>query len=152
MKILDEYEVEVAIPSICKPGDVTYVVISKETQRFVNENHTHEAKTRSSRELVENLQKSKESMSHKQTEVTTGLRKTWVEKKWITIHSNPKHGSDLAIFISKTVTTMLRHFDKNEREFDGSRHWDALKSVLLRKFEGRPKKRIEHCKNKDGNL
>ena len=37
VKILDEYGVEVAIPSICKPGDVTYVVISRETERFVNE-------------------------------------------------------------------------------------------------------------------
>ena len=37
MKILDEYGLEVAIPSICSPGDVTYVVISRETERFVNE-------------------------------------------------------------------------------------------------------------------
>ena len=31
-------------------------------------------------------------------------------EKWIAVHSNPKRGSDLAIFISITVTTMLRHF------------------------------------------
>ena len=31
VKILDEYGLEVAIPSICSPGDVTYVVISGET-------------------------------------------------------------------------------------------------------------------------
>ena len=37
------------------------------------------------------------------------------EKKWITIHANPKRGNDLAIFISKTVTTMSRHFDQDER-------------------------------------
>ena len=30
MKILDEHGVEVAIPPICKPGDVSYVVISRE--------------------------------------------------------------------------------------------------------------------------
>ena len=58
VKILDEYGVEVAIPSIYKSGDVTYVVISRETARFVNEIHTHEAKTRSSRKLLENLQES----------------------------------------------------------------------------------------------
>ena len=66
VKILDEYGIEVAIPPICKSGDVTYVVISKETERFVNEIHTHEARIRSSNELLENLQESKESMSHKQ--------------------------------------------------------------------------------------
>ena len=64
MKILDEHGLEVAIPSICKPGDVTYVVISRETERFVNEIHTHEAETRSSRELLENLQESKEGGSY----------------------------------------------------------------------------------------
>ena len=64
MKILDEYGLEVAIPSTCKPGDVIYVLISTETERFVNEIHTHEAKTRSSRELFENLQESKEIMSY----------------------------------------------------------------------------------------
>ena len=57
------------------------------------------------------------------------------EKKWTTIHANPKRGSDLAIFICKTVTTMLRHFDQDERESDGSRHWEAIQSVLMRKFE-----------------
>ena len=66
VKILDEYGLEVAIPSLCKPGDVTYVVISRETERFVNEIHTHEAETRSSSELLENLQESKVSMSCKQ--------------------------------------------------------------------------------------
>ena len=92
------------------------------------------------------------------------------EEKWIAVPSNPKRGSDLAIFISKTVTTMLRHFDQDERESDGSRHWEAIKSVMLRKFErdgvqdfndevwsqkifeGSSKKRIEVCKNKDGIL
>ena len=91
-------------------------------------------------------------------------------KKWITIHANSKRGSDLAIFISKTVTIMLRHYDQDERESDGPRHWEAIKSVLLRKFardggrdfsdevwlqkifEGSSKKIIEYCKNKDGIL
>ena len=49
VKILDEHGVEVAVPSICKPGDVTCVMISRETERFVNEIPSHEAKTRSSR-------------------------------------------------------------------------------------------------------
>ena len=66
VKILDEYGLEVAIPSICKPGDVTYVVISRENERFVNEIHTHEAETKFSREWLENLQESKESISYNQ--------------------------------------------------------------------------------------
>ena len=78
VKILDEYGVEVAIPSKCKPGDVTYVVISRETERFVVEIHTHAAKTRSSRELLDHLQESKESIFYKQREVTTSPKETWV--------------------------------------------------------------------------
>ena len=88
----------------------------------------------------------------------------------MTIHAKPKRGSDLAIFISKTVTIMLRHFDQDERESDGSRHWEGIKSVLLRRFErdgvqdfndevwlqkifeGSSKKRSKYCKNKDGIL
>ena len=33
----------------------------------------------------------------------------------------PDMENDLAVSISKTVTTMLRHFDQDERESDGSR-------------------------------
>ena len=57
-----------------------------------------------------------------------------MRKKWITIHASPKRGSDLAIFHSKTVTTMFRHVDQDERESDGSRHWESIGSVLVRKF------------------
>ena len=154
-------------------------------------------KPRSGKELLENSEESKESMSYKQGEVTTSPKETWVapstgetragfvnlvpnkasihtrktfprnEKKWITIHSNPKRGSDLVRFISKAVTTMLHHFDHDEGESGGSRHWEGIKSVLLRKcerngvqdfndevwllkiFEGSSKKRIEYCKDKD---
>ena len=56
---------------------MTYVVISRETERFVNEIHAHEARIRSSRELLENLQESKESMPYKQKEVTTSPKETW---------------------------------------------------------------------------
>ena len=36
--------------------------------------------------------------------------------------------------ISKTVTTMLCHFEEDDREYDCSKHWDSMKSVLVRKF------------------
>ena len=36
LKILDEYGIEIAIPSIIKHANTSYVVISRETSRFVN--------------------------------------------------------------------------------------------------------------------
>ena len=184
VKILEEDGVEAAIPSICKLWDVIYVMTSRETERFVNEIQIHEAKTRSRRKLLENFQESEETMSYKQRIApdSAETRANFVnlvpnkasiyksknvpkdQEEWITIHTNPKRGSDLAIFIPKTVLSMLRHVDQDEREADGSRHWDAIKSVLLRKFErdgfqdfndevwlqrifeGSSKKRITYCK------
>ena len=37
--ILDGYGIEVLIPSIAKPANTSYVVMSRETERFVNEIH-----------------------------------------------------------------------------------------------------------------
>ena len=42
------------------------------------------------------------------------------EKKWITVHAHSRYGGDLAVSISKTVTTMLRHFDREEKQPDAS--------------------------------
>ena len=61
MKIFDECGLEVAIPSNSKTGDTSYVVISKETVRFVNEIHKHNTEVRSSSELLENLPESQRS-------------------------------------------------------------------------------------------
>ena len=36
--------------------------------------------------------------------------------------------------VSKMVTTMLRHFDQEERQTDGSRHCDSIEPVLMRAF------------------
>ena len=47
LKVHDGYAIEVAIPSIWKPKDTSYVVISWETERFVNEIHNHTAEVRS---------------------------------------------------------------------------------------------------------
>ena len=62
---------------------------------------------------------------------------------------------------------MLRHFDQEERQTDGSRHWDSIKSVLMRKFaleggrdfsdkawlqmilKGSTIERIEYCNDED---
>ena len=78
--------------------------------------------------IVRKSQQSKESMPYQQREVTTSHKETRVagfvkrvpnkdsiytrktiprnEKKWITIHASSKRGHDLAVFVSKTVTTM----------------------------------------------
>ena len=48
----------------------------QETERFVNETHTHEAENRSSWEWLENLQECRESMSYWQREVPTSPKET----------------------------------------------------------------------------
>ena len=68
------------------------------------------------------------------------------------------------------VTIVLRHCDQEERQTEGSRHWDSIKPVLIRAFaregaqdfryknwlclihEGSTKKRLEYCKDEDVNL
>ena len=40
----------------------------------------------------------------------------------------------MSIQISKMVPKMVRHHDQDEREQDGSYHWDTVRSVLLRAF------------------
>ena len=72
--------------------------------------------------------------------------------------------------VSKMVTTMLRHFDQEERQTEASRHRDSMKPVLMRAFahqgardfddgfwlrlihDGSTKKRLEYCQDEDGNL
>ena len=81
-----------------------------------------------------------------------------------------RDGGDLAVSVSKLVTTMLRHYDKDERQRDGSRGWETIKPVLMKAFaqkgardfddgywlrlihDGSTKKRLEYCQDKDENL
>ena len=69
---------------------------------------------------------------------------------------------DEDICLSKLVTKIIRHHDQDEREQDGSYHWDTVRSVLLKAFaqrgagefsdnqwihlihEGSSKKRVEY--------
>ena len=68
------------------------------------------------------------------------------------------------------VTKMLRHYDQEERQTDGSRHWDNIKPTLVRALaqegarefddvcwlvlihEGSNKMRMEYCKDSSGSL
>ena len=36
--------------------------------------------------------------------------------------------------VSKLATAMLRHYDQDERQRDGSRHWDSMKPVFMKAF------------------
>ena len=64
----------------------------------------------------------------KQTTIRTN------ERKWIVIDVNPPHGGALSIHVSKLVTRRVRHHDQDEREQDGSHHWDTVRSLLLKVF------------------
>ena len=96
----------------------------------MNEIHNHNAQVRSSRELLDDLQESKEGMSYEERKVTNRHKEIWAapskeesragsftlvpnkasiytrkiiptnEKKWITIHAHSGYGSDLAMSIS----------------------------------------------------
>ena len=98
-------------------------------------------------ELLDNLLESKEGEPYEKREVTPRHKDTWAAPSTKEtragfvnlvpnkaslytrkiIPTNKKkcaqsgRGSDLAVSITKTVTTMLRHFHEDERESDGSR-------------------------------
>ena len=61
VEILDEYGIEVAIPSIANPTFTSYVVISRDAERFVTEIHDHKEERRSSYELLTEFQGSVKS-------------------------------------------------------------------------------------------
>ena len=61
--IHDGHAIAVAIPSICKPEDTSHVVISRETERFVNQNHDHKAEVGSSTQLLGDLQESERKVT-----------------------------------------------------------------------------------------
>ena len=92
------------------------------------------------------------------------------ERKWIVIDANPWHRGALSVQGSKMVTKMVRHHDQDDREQDGSYHWDTVRSVLLKAFarygaqqfpedhwirlihEGSSTKRIEFCVDHKNSL
>ena len=58
VKILEEYGLEMSILSFVNPANTSYVVISRETEHFVNEIHDHKEELRSSNKLLTAFQKS----------------------------------------------------------------------------------------------
>ena len=66
-----------------------------------------------------------------------------MREKLNTIHADPKRGSDLAICTSKTITSILRHFDQDERESEAAQRqeWSTVKTktefyVVYVQFKG----------------
>ena len=109
VKILDG--IGIAIPSIGKPAYSSYVVISRETERFVSEIHDHKEELRSSNELLtadRGFNSSKETFAFNNIKETCAsppsnpigdslFKKTVIprgERKWITIDANlsPRNG------------------------------------------------------------
>ena len=77
----DRYCNEIAIKSITNPEYTTYVVFSREEERFVNESHDHKQEIRSSSELLANLHElgrneGKVTRSHKQTWAAPSTKET----------------------------------------------------------------------------
>ena len=72
VKILDGFGREIPIPSIVYPANTSYVVISRETERLVNEIHDHKEKLMSSIEL---LTAERGSNSNQETDALNGSRK-----------------------------------------------------------------------------
>ena len=54
------------------------------------------------------------------------------ERKWIAIAANLSPRKVLLTQVSKVITKMIRRHDQEEREQDGSYHWDTVRSVLLK--------------------
>ena len=40
----------------------------------------------------------------------------------------------LKVAVSKMVTKMPRHYDQEERQTDGSRHWGTSRPILMKAF------------------
>ena len=120
--------------------------------------HNRKQELRSSNELLENLHKSggteevKVTWSHKETLSAPSTKETGADpviltpraslfkktlprmRKWITIPAHSRYGRDLAESVSQLATTMLRHYDQDERQRDGFRHWDSLKQYWWKRL------------------
>ena len=118
VKILEEHGLQVAIPSISRPGGTTCVVMSRERDRAFCEWNSQSqrrsqiqspattwavASTEESRAAFLTLVPNKASLYTRKI-----IPKN--EKKWMTIHAHPRRGSDLAVSISKNSHDRVASF------------------------------------------
>ena len=129
--------------------NTSYVVKSRETDRFVNEFHDHKEELRSSNELLTDLQRSERSEPHGEERGTNSIKETCAlesikktcasplsippaeaspytkrtiptnERTWKVVHTHSPDGGNLATAVSKMVTQMVLHNDHDERQLDG---------------------------------
>ena len=76
VKIRDGHAIEVAIQSIADPESTSYVVISREAERFVIGIHDHKQELRSSNELLADFPESGRSEVHEARQVTKSCTET----------------------------------------------------------------------------
>ena len=161
VEILGQFGLEIAIPSPHNNETTTHVMITRGTNRFVDEVHEQKVEFRPSE-----LQKSEgrescveesnncnmETCAHHVTSRygnkksrannlsslpnhSSMFEKTIIltnERKWVVIRANPSYGGALSLQVSKMVTRMVRHYDLEEREPYGSHLWDTVRPVLLK--------------------
>ena len=75
VKILDQYGLEIAIPSLNEREQTSYVMISRQKSRFVDEIHIPNATLRSSAEHLTEIQESEGGMSC-EGKSNTGIQET----------------------------------------------------------------------------
>ena len=86
VKILEEHGAE---PSIAKPANTCYVVVSRETECFVNEIHDHKEELRSSSELLTAFQKSERNEPHGEERGSNCVKETCAPKGYKETCANP---------------------------------------------------------------
>ena len=112
VKVLDGYGIDVAIPSIENPTYTSYVVKSRETERFVNEIHDHIEELRSSNELFTELQGSVKSEPYEE-------KKARATKKLVRLKASRKFVRALSAFLLQKhpLYTNKRTIPTNERKW-----------------------------------
>ena len=178
-EILEQPGLDMSIPSPHTHEQTTHVLITRGTNRFVDEVHDHKVQLRPSTEFLSTLQKSEGRESFVEESINNNketcalhvtsrhgnkeacvnnlssppscsslFKKTFIptsERKWVDIPGSSSFGDALPIAVSKMVTRMVRHYDKEERERDGSYHWDTVRPLLLK---GIGKQRAQHFSEK----
>ena len=136
-------------PSPHTHEQTTHVLITRGTNRFVDEVHDHKVQLRPSTEFLSALQKSEGGESCVEESINNNkktcalhvtsrhgnkeacvnnlssppscsslFKKTFIptsERKWVDIPGSSSYGDALPIAVSKMVTRMVRHYDKEER-------------------------------------
>ena len=160
VKILEEYGLEISIPSIVNPCETSYVVISRETERLWMTSMTTERSsdpvTNSSQPfrnqkgkdfvwnkkdpiassklvLLKATRKFVQTLSAILLVILSAERLSFLQVKGNGLLLTPTlHEEDICLQVSKVVTKMIRHHDQDEREQDGSDHLGTVRSVLLK--------------------